>query len=712
MFRRDEDRRPPRHLRDSRCFRKPPRAGEFGGDRGPSSSIHQDAHGGAGGAVRDEAMTKRHLRRHHRRVSSTLVATLLGLLALGVAVAAGSIVRQLAAELAADPRLPLWDGAKYGVDGLRLAQAIAALDLPEATRWLYGMDVWGPVFPLAEAAVFLATGESGYEVPRRLEIFLFVLLIAATALAGLALERSRAERSCAGTGTAIGVGVGLLAASLVATSPTIAVFATLVMLEIPGALLAVLAFACWCRAERSGRVADWRLAWLATLLLVFTKTNYAALWLAPMLLVEATTAAGGGRRLLSAGARRLRRVRWRRPFMALNVLWLVGLAAIVVAGGVDLRLGDLRLRASSLGNPLYGLYLLWVGRLLVLRARRGGRFAWGRIVVRWRRLPARWRSFARWVLLPLAVWLLLPPHLKETVGFLENRDSGIARWSLEGLLFYPRAVAHDYAATPALGWAVLGLAMLLAVRWRRLGRSRRLLALVAVGGLVAAAGHDYKLPRFLFTVAPFLFLAAATQAGDLLAGAARRLGRGGARRRWRAEAAVALLLALLALVVVARGVDGERLRRERRSRTAAPAAQAVLEALGRLDGPLVVLGTWNDLSPGLVEWHLRRGEGRAAGDRLVADAAAAMRRQDPRRLRELVAGLPPGASVVIVAAVDPGLRPRWLAEIGSRRELFAELARNPGLQRAAAPDTAGSGYRLRRFIRRADPPARDPRADG
>lgn len=622
---------------------------------------------------------------------------------MGLALALGSVrAATLWTAAGGADRLPQWDPAKYGLDGLRLTQAIAAGDLAELVARLNALAVWPPVFPLLEVPAFALLGP-GFRTPELLVATLFALLVGATAAAGVATV-SIAE---VGDDRLRGAAGGLLAAALVAASPLVQVHATLTMLEVPGALAACLAFAAWVRAERSGRPAiehsrDARLAAVASTVLFFTKTNYAALWLGPLALFLALRRAGGPLALARAvlGWLHARPRTWPRPGTILLAGAGLAVAAITVAirlgDGIDLVFGGVEIHAHSLGNPLYAFYVLAV---LVLVARRGETVATLR---RWAASSPLAGAFMVWTALPIALWLLIPPHLKEVVGFFDNRDSGIPLVSVEGLAFYVQAFVRDYAPSRAIGVAALALVALSAARWRRLEGPRRLLVWVALADLALATLHGYKLDRFLLTTTPLLWLVAALEAVDWTAAGAGRLGLGR-----RASIAAAALAALGAVAVLTLEVDAARLALAREARTVPSTALPLLDALAaEADEPVVLLGTWNGLSPALVEWSLRQRRPRPS--HLPADRRALGRRKG---LMESLAAAPPGRRVAVLeATAEPAAwtvdwRAAYAAEtawLDPLRDGFASL---PGwvLERDLAP--AGSGYRLRVF-------RRDPEAAG
>ena len=174
---------------------------------------------------------------------------------------------------AASDALPKWDMAKYGAAGAHLTHAVKALDPLDLARTIWGLDLWGPVFPLVETAAFLPFG-STYRTAQAEMVVLFVLTVLAGFWAG---------RQVAGVGGDL---AGALVAASVAVSPAFQLYGTLVMLEVPGALLLFLAVGSYARSLRSGVPRDFTLACLAAALLFFLKFNYGLAWLVPFVLAE------------------------------------------------------------------------------------------------------------------------------------------------------------------------------------------------------------------------------------------------------------------------------------------------------------------------------------------------------------------------------------------------------------------------------------------
>lgn len=510
--------------------------------------------------------------------------------------------------------LPRWDMAKYGAAGARMADRMAALDPAGLSSEINALGSWPPGFPLLQAPAFLFFGPD-FGTARALVALGFGACLAALAWVALVLDRRH------------GLAGALLALALMTTSPLHRLFSSLVMLEIPGTLFGLLALGAYLRAvEAPWRRGWWHLCGAATLALFFIKYNYGLLWLAPLVLMELGRRLGAGRpgemdRWLDLLVGAWRRIDFARPWHLFLVVYLAGLVALRASGGIDTEVMGLRLRATSLGNPAFALYAL-----VILRAALAPRRSWARCRGRWRRLDTPARILVAWVLVPLALWMAIPPHLKDFFGFVENRDSGLT--GATAWLFYPRVLATDYSPWPWLG-GILPLLALLALTpiglrrhdhkdssSRRRAFARRVLLVMTGLGLAAVVGHPYKLPRFLFTVLPPLWLGASLGIVGLL----RWLTGGENHRR---APVVTLAAAFLATILV---IPGEPQARQlaqaaRPGHTVPPESLAVVEAIlgasREVEGPTLVLGTWNLLSPGLLEWRAI-GEGLSPEQRPIA----------------------------------------------------------------------------------------------
>lgn len=542
--------------------------------------------------------------------------------------------------------LPLWDMAKYGVSGLRLADAVRGLDPVGWLREIHGMSTWPPVWPMTQSGAFLIFGDD-ISVARGLIAVTWMFMVAAAFWAMRPL----------GSGLR-GHAVGLLAAAWVAQSPLLQALATVNLLEVPGTFVLLVCLGCALRAiprtcgaaydARAGN-AWWRATWASALVLFFLKYNYGLLWLLPLLLGELVRRRGGWRGLAGWSWLRARSVRW-TPWTVFLAVVLVLLAAIRLSGGIEFELFGQRVRATSIGNPAYGLLLLVCLRTLV-----GGKASWRDVRRRWRRLDASWHGFGTWLVAPILAWMLLPPHVKEFFGFVENRSSGLGL--AESLAFYPGVVMEQYSGAPWLG----ALALLLAIPacgWlASRDPRRRLLALATLTSCLALAAHPYKLPRFAAQAAVLIgLLASAWLVMSALA------------RRRRALAWTVWAMSVGAAVgVAALGVDQSVVESQHQLRTVPAESAAVADGAARvaLDGG-VVLGTWNGLSPALVEWHARRLRTLSAGWRPTTTFDLDRRSRSDVVLRQLESE--PCRTVALIGPEHPSWHDEnaWLAPVEAR----------------------------------------------
>lgn len=662
-------------------------------------------------------------------------------LPLVVGAAAARVAGELGSFALASQRLPQWDPAGYGVAGARLADAVRAVEPLTFLHELNRSGLWPPLFPLAETPVFLAFGP-GYRVAGALLAALVLLTAMAAYWAGRWLVlacRVAARRSPAGgrdpedrasarrTATArldppaAGV-AGALTALLVLASPFVHLFGTLVMLEVPGALLVFAAVGTYARALASHRLRHWRWACAAATALFFLKYNYGLLWLVPLALSELWLAAErSGESPLRLARRwlgsRLRSADLAAPWTWFVALYLAGLALLVV-GEWGVRLAGREVGARSIGNPLYALYLLFAIRHLAWPRRRR------ELLARYRRLGERGRTAVRWIVLPIAVWMALPPHMKDFFKFVVNRSSGVPLWSVDRLAFYPGVFVADYSPHPAVGIAVLLLAAGSLAGLPRLPPARRALGIALLVGSLAAFLHPYQLPRFLFTLAPLVWLsAAATVAAGLGAARARADRRlhpdsgsppRGPRRALAGAVAALPGFAAVALwvwgawIAITGGVDRARLAQAHEVRSVPAAVTPLLDAIADAAvaaGGSAVVGIWNDLSPGLVEWHCRIRHPGLAAAAIPRDAARLGSKANPLAILDRAAD--PTSRLVRLLVVDAiGEGPRstaiFAAETGWADPIRRRLTTDPRFTREAELPFPEAGYRLRVYRVAAD----------
>jgi hypothetical protein len=579
-------------------------------------------------------------------------------------------------QLAAEPSLPRWDMAKYGVSGLRLAGALATFDLGGFLAEVNALSVWPPLFPLLEAPFFLAFGKSE-TVAARLVVALWAatLLLLPWALRPVSSTRSPAA--------------GWLAAAALASGSLLSGFAALVMLEVPGLFLQVLALGFALRAISGGQRA-WKATYLCCTLLFFCKYNYGLLFIVPLLIFRRRLAsAGTAGNLASEGTADFladaltaaKRLPWRSPWLLFFLLAGAALSLIRLTGGFELALLGHEISLRSIGNPALFLLLLGLVRLLWGSERRRATLA------ALREFDRETQGLWRWLGAPLLAWLLLPPHLKDFLDFVENRSSRLPLLSAENLLFYPRIYLAELAPSPAFGLLILALALLGLARLRGAG-PRALLGWWLLAAGAAVFFHPYKQDRFLIpgVILPLTALAAAIAANGL-----ERLP--GRAARW-----APLLAGLVALAAVAgSGPRQDELRRVVALHSApAELAEPIDAALAAArEEPALLLGSFDLASPWLAEWRAWAAQPGWRPPRLaLLPGDLGIRREDGERLAGRLAEGPPLVLLIQpLAAAGPSAE-AWAAENVWLAPVRARLDDARLFQPEPAREFPAAGFRL------------------
>ena len=566
------------------------------------------------------------------------------------------------------PRLPQWDMAKYGVSGLRLTRALQDLDVLAFFRQLNALEIWPPVFPLLEVPAFLFAG-SGYASARGLVALMFATAIVVAFWCG------------AQSDTRWGIAVGSFSATLLAISPMAHLLATVVMLEIPGTLLLLLAMAFYLRSLRSDQARAFSVACVASTALFFCKFNYGLIWILPMAVNELRRSGMISPTMLSRLGAALR-----RPWPAILTAGLVMAAIIEIAGPWRFNLGAREISVSSAGPLLYGLYAaLLISR--ILRPRRS--FEEGK---RWLgSLDARARTMMLAIALPIGLWMVVPSHAINFVRFLINRSAGPSILSFESLLFYPRVFVDEYAPAPAVAVVVLVLAAFSLRRLRASDEVGRVLALAVVVSTIAAVAHPYKQPRFLFTTAVLLWIAGSREGMEWVARVSASAGETTQRRIAAVVSGAGLAVAAFVAVDIDRLDDGHR-----RLTVHAATAEVLEIVCGQAEQAQssVLLGTWNHFSPWLVEWGCLQRRPPMEPTRVPRSPSGRRHRIDA--VDQLLHSQP---ELVMVVSPAPGTSPRagFVKETRWLEPVRVRLAHDPRFHLVARRDFADAGYRLETF---------------
>ena len=589
----------------------------------------------------------------------------------------------------------MWDPAEHGLAGVTLAEALRRGDLLGFLLGINGQVLWPFVHALMLAPWLLVQGID-YTAAARLSSVLFAGTVVALCMAGLQLHSAR------------GVWVGTAAAALALLSPLYRFFGTVCMLEIPGGFLLALTAGLHIRACREPAPRPLLVAaGVSTSALFLCKYNYGMLWLISLMIFEWRSLTDGQRGAMTGRLRAfVKERRWLRPFPLLMLALLAAIAAIQVTGGGIITLPGARISARSSGNLAYALFLLMIGRG-AWRVWGGGGFA-----AAGSRLSERHRILIGTVLLPLAVWFLIPypNRVRALVGFVVNRDSGHPLWSIETLLYYPRAFANEYSPNPFVGWIVLGLAALSPIR-RGKGRDPgTLVALAFWVGLLATATHHYLQPRFLFTTVPLVWLLAASRAVALLEWAidAERLP-GWIREPIWAGAWVALLSAALLAAPSAETTLAAH-RAFNTPAGVAPVVDQVLDQARRLETRPWLLGHWNGMSPALVRWQALLARPRLPATQIPEPVPWLPADTPESTLVARIEALRRAGRPVIAATSDAslaGATGEYWEETRADRRIRARLSGDPRVRTEAEAILTTSGFRVTTF-RFAAPPLVEP----
>ena len=627
---------------------------------------------------------------------------------LPVILAAASVAPALVDLIRSEDRLPFWDMAKYGVSGLRLHQAVQDLDLWRVPVEIHSMSVWPPVWPSVLAVAF----PFGLEptTPRYLMVGIWVAVLVAAAWApgrlDLQVTADKPSGPASRQNLALGPVLGLLCAAWLLGSPFLRGFATLNMLELPGLLLLILCWGLYLRAVEqepgAGHQRAWRLVAVTSTLLFFCKYNYGLFWWIPLILAEARRKAGSWRAVVAAGIHSATRIPWRHP---LSILWMLMVPLSVwlgAGGGIDTEMLGLGLRMTSIGNPLYLSFVLSIlqAARLVLK----DRSLW---TARFKALAPEHRILCVWCLAPTVGWFLLPPHLKELAGFLGNRSSDLGFW--HGLLFYPRILVESYVAEPRLAVAALILAPWILLDLRSTDPKRRITALLFLVTTVALLRHPYKLDRF---AVQWFWLVGLAAARTLLVAIAKLDVAWGSQKpvdgRRPVVAVTSAAVSLGALLWAAMLPTGPSVRDLHRLHTVEPEARPLLDQLVRWgrEGDVLVLGTWNGLSPALIEWHVAAAMAKDGHDASAAVTSGfELARRDPQGLKQALAAQNFDTVVVLRPSREP-FRAVAAAENAWLQPVVDELLAAPTRHHVETPDALG-GYELR-VLRRRPPLSSQP----
>ena len=193
--------------------------------------------------------------------------------------------------------------------------------------------------------------------------------------------------------------------------------------------------------------------------------------------------------------------------------------------------------------------------------------------------------------------------------FVTNEDSGYSMWSQENLLFYARVMFNWLMPSPLLAvLSLLGAAWAVA-RVRHAGVT--LLALFFALGFTLATLHQLKAERYITPIFPSLWLLTGLGAADFVQMVKRRVEKG----ERQSETSFILPSPLCTFCRSDIGHHNNRLADDvagnQRPVWAGHLADDLRNASQRIvgwqsaDRPVLIIGTFGELSPPLFEWRLR-----------------------------------------------------------------------------------------------------------
>lgn len=402
-----------------------------------------------------------------------------------------------------------WDPTLHALDGLRLYNAIATLSPTSLLVHLSFMVWWPPVPPILMVPFYAVFGKTA-AAATLLSLFSLFLVLYLPFLFFVFLEPRRVSRVDALIAYAIYL-------AFVVTSPLLLQYSLLVMYEIPGAALTLVACLSYWRALESPAgsflaLKRYRLAGLAILALLLTKTNYGLPLVISLFVAEIFFATREYRRQLwEVFFRPLLSPKEKWPLTVLLLPLLVLIVWIGSRGGYRGEIAGVKVSVTRIDNPvLVFFWLLALKAFLVARQRRvasaltGEHFALG-----------------RYLILPYAAWFLFPfPNRFQPLLTLTGAvNAEGSRLSLDNFLSHFRdLIAHYHVSSLELVALLVGLGV--AGYFARKDRCRgagAILFYVFFCWFSATYFITRREPRFIANFVPIFFLMAAWGYGRAIA---------------------------------------------------------------------------------------------------------------------------------------------------------------------------------------------------
>jgi 4-amino-4-deoxy-L-arabinose transferase-like glycosyltransferase len=381
-------------------------------------------------------------------------------------------------------RTPGWDEAGHAYDGLLLAELIRQGQPFQAFLEFFGMSYWPPA-----VAVYL------------MPFYWLGSLDIATARSAMQWQGMALVVACGWSAWSLAPRHRALAAAaamlVVAISPAVALFGTVVMLEVPASLLVVLTLTAYVQYRVTGDSRPLKVCAVSGALLFFCKYNYWLLTMAPITAIEVLRYGTVKHWWRAAALSGVAQTVWRRPFYRGLVLYSGLCLVLMLVPKIQFTIAEREVRLGFSGNLIYAGALAMLIRLLLRRdeARQCLQF--------FRTLPSELRVFTTVSFAPVAIWFINPMNLKTFVQFLVNESTTSGQSLEQRLMFYPRMLAEWYAAAPWIAATIsagtLGMAI---ATWRR-KQPHRWFYLIAILGIIACMAHPNHIDRYFF---PYFFL--------------------------------------------------------------------------------------------------------------------------------------------------------------------------------------------------------------
>jgi hypothetical protein len=485
-------------------------------------------------------------------------------------------------------RLPTWDEATHGVDGIILTEALLDLNPLKFFKEFFSMSYWPPGFPLMQVPAYSIFGYD-YAVGRWfMRLLALVSLVVVFWLSKILNGKQ-------------GFFVSLAVMGIIALSGEFLHFSNLIMLEVPSTLFLLLSLGLYMAhlEKKTSSLRYLKLSLASATILFFCKFNYWVLWMACLIGFHFSLNLDDLKQIGFEAKDYIQKKRWRDGFHVFVILYLFVTLLTLVTGGWDIFVGETRINLKFNGNALYALAVIIFLRSLLFR-RKDFVDLKGWILS----LRQEYQIFFFYVILPVVLWFLNPSNFKTFVSFIINESTTKGRVLSERLMFYPEAFLHHYVPDPLIGFGVFGLATVPLILWPRLLPSQRIFLIATWVGIVACVAHPNHDPRYIFPYAIMLILSAGLGVSCLIPAKIRFL-----------QPALALGLAGFYLTQWPQKEHATRLEGAMAPITIEALADKVCD-LSQYGRKNIFIGYYYDYSPSLSKWSCRQDNIRLSPEKI------------------------------------------------------------------------------------------------